>query len=83
VTLRVPRSLHRRLAEQAEFESISLNQYLVTLLAHGCGTTFEKSSTQSDWHLAKSNEFQKHRGKRHLEVISGNNNQSGGWLRIA
>jgi antitoxin HicB len=31
--LRVPKSLHRRLAEQAEIEGISLNQYAVSLLS--------------------------------------------------
>lgn len=83
VTLRVPKSLHRRLAEQAEFESISLNQYLVTLLAHGCGTTFEKSVTANNWWLAKAHEVQTHRRKTQLEVISSSNDQADGWLRIA
>jgi len=31
--LRIPRSLHRRLAESAEREDVSLNQYVATLLA--------------------------------------------------
>ncbi len=31
--LRVPKSLHRRLAQQAEQEGISLNQYAVSLLS--------------------------------------------------
>lgn len=31
--LRLPKSLHRKLAEQAELEGISLNQYVVSLLA--------------------------------------------------
>jgi antitoxin HicB len=31
--LRMPKSLHRRLAETAERESISLNQYIVSLLS--------------------------------------------------
>jgi predicted RNase H-like HicB family nuclease len=33
VLLRMPRSLHRRLAESAEHEGVSLNQYLVALLS--------------------------------------------------
>lgn len=33
--LRLPRSLHRTLAESAEREGVSLNQYLVSLLARG------------------------------------------------
>jgi len=40
VTLRVPKALHRRLAEQAQHESISLNQYLVSLLAFHAGTSY-------------------------------------------
>jgi antitoxin HicB len=35
ILLRMPRSLHQRLASQAQNESVSLNQYLVTLLADG------------------------------------------------
>lgn len=31
--LRMPKSLHQKLAESAEVESVSLNQYIVTLLA--------------------------------------------------
>ncbi len=33
--LRIPRSLHRKLAESAEREGVSLNQYVATLLARG------------------------------------------------
>lgn len=33
--LRLPRSLHRSLAEAAEGDGVSLNQYVVTLLARG------------------------------------------------
>lgn len=33
--LRVPRSLHRTLAESAERDEVSLNRYLATLLARG------------------------------------------------
>ncbi len=33
--LRIPRSLHRTLAESAEREHVSLNQYVATLLARG------------------------------------------------
>lgn len=33
--LRLPKSLHRQLAEQAEDEGVSLNQYAVSILAQG------------------------------------------------
>ncbi|MGH6900811.1 MAG: toxin-antitoxin system HicB family antitoxin [Geminicoccaceae bacterium] len=35
--MRVPRSLHRRLAERAKAEGVSLNTLAVTLLAEGLG----------------------------------------------
>jgi antitoxin HicB len=35
--LRVPKSLHRRLVEQAEREGVSLNQYAVSLLSAASG----------------------------------------------
>jgi antitoxin HicB len=37
--LRLPRSLHRTLAEGAKREAVSLNQYVVTLLARGDAQT--------------------------------------------
>jgi len=43
VTLRVPKNLHRRLALAAEDEAISLNQYLVSLLAFHVGTRFARA----------------------------------------
>lgn len=38
VRLRLPRSLHARLARLASAEGVSLNQEFVSLLAQGCGT---------------------------------------------
>ena len=35
VSLRIPKSLHRSLAESAEAEGVSLNEYAATLLAQG------------------------------------------------
>ena len=37
VTLRLPKSLHRRLARDAENDGVSLNQHLVTTLTHNMG----------------------------------------------
>ena len=37
VTLRVPRSLHRALAEAAEAEGVSLNQHMVNVLTYFAG----------------------------------------------
>ncbi len=37
--MRVPKYLHRGLAQRAEQEGVSLNQFAATLLAHGLGQT--------------------------------------------
>ena len=37
VTLRLPKSLHRTLARDAENDRVSLNQHLVTILTHNMG----------------------------------------------
>jgi len=46
VTLRLPRSLHRLLAETADTEDVSLNQYLVNVLSYYSG--FASSSRIED-----------------------------------
>ena len=53
VTLRVPKSLHRRLALAAEGEAISLNQYLVSLLAFHAGTSFSEPVEKADFESRK------------------------------
>lgn len=45
LTLRVPKTLHRRLTCEAELENISLNQYLVSLLAYHAGTRFGRDDS--------------------------------------
>jgi predicted RNase H-like HicB family nuclease len=46
VLLRMPRSLHRRLAEQSAAEKVSLNQYIVSLLSYASAgnTAFTRAS---------------------------------------
>lgn len=51
ITLRVPKTLHRGLAEQANHENISLNQYLVSLLAYHSGTRY---TGENDNHQAST-----------------------------
>ena len=46
--LRIPRSLHRRLKEQAQREGVSLNQYCLFLLALHAGEGEERYYTK-DW----------------------------------
>jgi antitoxin HicB len=43
--VRVPKSLHRQLAEQAQREDISLNQYVSTVLAKAVGATEARATT--------------------------------------
>ena len=45
--IRAPRSLHRKLGQMAEREGVSLNQYLVTTLAHSVGMEEARSPRKS------------------------------------
>lgn len=47
--LRVPKSLHRRLAERAEEEGVSLNQFALTCLALGLGTGASGAGAAPAW----------------------------------
>jgi antitoxin HicB len=42
LTLRLPRSLHRRIAEQAEREGVSMNQFITAALAQTVGATLRR-----------------------------------------
>lgn len=53
VTLRLPRSLHRALAETAEDERVSLNQHLVSILNYYSGYAAAQQAQSSDgWQSA-------------------------------
>jgi predicted HicB family RNase H-like nuclease len=39
ITLRLPKSLHRSLAEKAQEEAVSLNQYMLSVLAQNSGAS--------------------------------------------
>jgi predicted HicB family RNase H-like nuclease len=55
VTLRLPRSLHRALAEAAESEGVSLNQYLVSVLSYFSGFAVESQRKDlSQWRTVLS-----------------------------
>ena len=71
ITLRVPKSLHRRLALESDEEGISLNQYLVSLLAYHVGTRFgRKRLNAQEWHHAPREENHKTGRKTHLQLIN-------------
>jgi len=44
VTLRIPKSLHRQLAEAADDDGVSLNQYINSQLSYALGTRNSRSS---------------------------------------
>lgn len=48
ITLRLPKSLHRRLAERADEEAVSLNQYMVSILAHHGGVLSAANSRANE-----------------------------------
>lgn len=52
--IRAPKSLHRKLDQMARREGVSLNQYLVTTLAHSIGME-EASKTKSRKRAAPKN----------------------------
>jgi len=71
VTLRVPKSLHRRLADEADREGISLNQYLVSVLSFHAGTSFERPAANAgSWKRAPSTQGKRTRDAAHLRVIN-------------
>ena len=53
VTLRLPDSLHEQLAAQAEAEGVSMNQYLVYMLAQG-STAAEIASQREQFEELRS-----------------------------
>ena len=61
--LRIPRSLHKCLKEQAEREGVSLNQYCLFLLALHAGDGEERYLTRS-WQLAERKASQDYRKGR-------------------
>lgn len=73
--LRLPRSLHRRLKEQAGREGVSLNQYCLFLLALHAGEGEERYSTRA-WVRAEqkaSTDYRKgevHRAKNLKDLFS-------------
>ncbi len=63
--LRIPRSLHQQLKEQADREGVSLNQYCLFLLALHAGEGEERYYTRS-WVKAEKEASENYqRGKAH------------------
>ncbi|HBQ85036.1 MAG TPA: toxin-antitoxin system HicB family antitoxin [Syntrophomonas sp.] len=47
-TLRTPKTLHRQLVEEAEREGVSLNQFILSLIAYNFGAKFSNEGTASN-----------------------------------
>ena len=69
VTLRIPRSLHRAIAEAADDEGVSLNQHIVNVLGYFCGyANAEKDIGEGAWRPASVAKPVSSRGS-HLRVV--------------
>jgi predicted RNase H-like HicB family nuclease len=71
VTLRLPRSLHRALAESADDEGISLNQQLVNVLSYFSGfAAGQQNPGMSPWRtVEKPGESSKAGSRGHLRLV--------------
>lgn len=54
VTLRLPKSLHRALAEEAAEEDVSLNQHLVNVLSYFSGFAHAEKASSMRWTAARA-----------------------------
>lgn len=70
VTLRLPRSLHRALAGEADHEGVSLNQHLVDILGYYSGFAAGRQTDAVPWKTIKAHGKPGQQGKPHLRVVS-------------
>ena len=69
VTLRVPKSLHRALAEAADVEGCSLNQHIVNVLGYFAGYAHAESAAGAHWQVQPSAVEQTPRKQAHLRIV--------------
>jgi len=70
VTLRLPCSLHRVLAETADTEGVSLNQHLVTVLSYNSGfAAAYRADENAPWQSLQKQQPVKAERKSHLRVV--------------
>lgn len=67
VTLRLPKSLHRALADAADQEEVSLNQHLVNVLSYFTGFAHADRSRMANWEPTATA-----RRHGHLSLVSTN-----------
>ena len=77
VTLRLPRSLHRALAESADDEGISLNQHLVNVLSYYSGfAAGQQAPGASPWRTVKAAQASdKSKARPSLRLVHSDNLQ--------
>ena len=78
VTLRMPKSLHQSVSEAAAYESVSLNQYIVSALSYFSGFAHgQKTALDAPWRTVTitTKPTKTPTRRSHLTVIS--NNESG------
>jgi len=80
VTLRLPRTLHRALAETAEEEGVSLNQHLVSALSYHSGYVAARlqEGGQKEWHSLPKRNPTKSEQTPNLRVIRSDKFQATG-----
>ena len=84
VTLRLPKSLHRALAESAEEEGVSLNQHLINILAYfsGFAAGAMHMPSASEWKTVSRTTGGKASASPNVRLVSSANlNQGGGWRK--
>ncbi len=70
VTLRLPRSLHRALAESADEEGVSLNQHLVSILSYFSGfAAGQQAPDASTWRTVPKGQVEKNRQRSSLRLV--------------
>jgi len=69
VTLRVPKSLHRALADAADFEGCSLNQHIVTVLSYFTGYTNAERAADAHWRPQPTAMAVAPKRGRHLHLV--------------
>lgn len=80
VTLRLPRSLHRALAEAADHEGVSLNQHLVDILSYYSGFAAGRQSDPVPWKTIAKYGKRDRTGKPQLRVVSSSSlKQASNW----
>lgn len=80
VTLRVPNSLHRSLADSAEMENVSLNQYLVGVLSFHTGFCHSRTFATDYWNpitVGAAPAAKKSQSNNRLTLVSSQNLDNG------